>query len=219
MRIIMKTNMNHKSSLPTFAIWILTLLLPIVTALGCDEEEEETKLQTVSYEVNGDADFELFQTFGIVDPMTGAVADGDAGTSDEDAGVSDDPFGLSDINSEILAEIETQLTGVGLDMVTENPDLLVTYYANKDKQTDPVTFYTYYYGPYWGYEYTWTTDVTYEAGTLVIDVVDVGPTADVDDDVLVYHGVAEGVLGEDPGVQLLQVRNAVYEIFKGWPEQ
>lgn len=208
---------NRKYQIEKFIVLGMGMLAVFAfSAFGCDEEEEEEKLQTVTYEINDEVDFAQYETFSIVNPLAGTEGeDADAGV--EDGGVSDAPFGIEDINAEVLAEIETQMTGLGMTVDDSDPNLMVTYYAKKESYTDPVTFYDYYYGPYWGYEYTWTMEVEYDVGTMIVDVVDLGTSADSDDDLLVFRGIAEGVFGQDPGFQLLQVRNAVYAVFQGWP--
>jgi hypothetical protein len=41
---------------------------------------------------------------------------------------------------------------------------------------------------------------------------------DLDDDVLAFRGIVEGIAGQTLEVALLQVRNAVDAVFAGWPE-
>ena len=86
-----------------------------------------------------------------------------------------------------------------------------------DPGSQDLTFYDGYYGWYYGYEYSWTTTVTYEVGTLLLDVIDRRATADVADDLLVYRGVAQGLLSQDLEVAKLQTRNATHAIFADWP--
>jgi hypothetical protein len=49
-------------------------------------------------------------------------------------------------------------------------------------------------------------------------VVDQGDRADIGDDVLVYRGVADGLMAEDIEVIKLELRNAARAIFASWPQ-
>jgi hypothetical protein len=165
----------------------------------------------VRHEINEDVDFSTYQTFDLVDPM--------AGEPEEDAGVSDAgddaPLELDEINDQILTEIENQMTELGLTRDEADPDLKVSYYVNENSSETSVTFYDYFYGYYWGYEFTWTVNIEYDAGTMIIDVVDVGQSPNV----LAFRGTAEGVLAGNQDVRLIQMRNAVDAVFAGWPSE
>jgi hypothetical protein len=194
----------------------LVLVSAMLCALGCSEEESTESTQTVEHEINDEADFSQFRTFTVVDPSAEA-AEGETDSDAADAGVEEPPYNLADLNAEVLTEIDAQMTGLGLTRDDDAADLSVTYFAKKETFEDYVTFYDAYYGWYWGYEYTWTMEVEYDTGTLIIDVVDLGASDGVGDDLLVFRGIAEGLLGSDKDVQLLQIRNAVDAIFEGWP--
>ncbi len=206
----------------TAGAWLLGLMLVgvLVLAMGmvmsCDDDDDgKSSLQTVSYEVNSDLDFSLYETFNIVDP--------DEGTEPADGGVSDGgvqpPDDYEQMSNEFVTEIRRQMEALGLTEVEENPDLSVSVFVKSENTTSDVTFYSYYYGYYWGYEYTWTVQVDYAYGTVIIDVVDLGADDDdLDDDVLAFRGVVEGIAGQTLDVALLQIRNAVDAIFAGWPE-
>jgi hypothetical protein len=97
-----------------------------------------------------------------------------------------DPF----LHSHIVNTIEYQLTSHGLTEVSENPDVLVTYYGSTDTevrlQSDSYGYgWGGYGGPGWGYYgygyggygrvgpvSTTTRVVEYETGTLIVDIVD-----------------------------------------------
>ena len=188
-----------------------------VFAAGCGDDDEKKETQTVTHEINGDVDFTKYKTFDLVDPLGGETED-DAGVSD--AGDDGDaPFELGEINAEILTEIEAQMTGLGLSRDETSPDLRVSYFVNKEAAETSVTFYDAFYGYYWGYEFTWTVNIEYDAGTMIIDVVDLGSSPNSTDDVLAFRGIAEGVLAKDQDVRLMQMRNAVDAVFKGWPTE
>ena len=207
----MRRDINQRITIVSTAV--LALLGAMAVFVGCsDDEKQET--QTVKHEINEDVDFSTYKTFDLVDPI-GGETEGDAGVSD----AGDAPLDLEDINAEILSEIETQMEGLGLTRDKADPDLMVSYFTNEDPSKTSVTFYDYFYGYYWGYEFTWTVNVEYDAGTLIIDVVDLGDSPDVKDDVLAFRGTAEGVLAQNQDVRLMQMRNAVDAVFKGWPSE
>ncbi len=188
--------------------------------LGCTSDDDDPSYKSIDHEINEDLDFTTYKTFDIVDPLGDAPGDIDAGAGD--GGTSepgdDAPGALVELNDEIQAAIETEMLALGLTRDTVNPDLMASPLVRVSSGTETVGFYDYFYGFYWGYEYTWTIDVDYELGTLIIDVVDLGDAPDGFDDVLAFRGVAEGVMAEDQAVVEIQLRNAVNAIFAGWPE-
>lgn len=191
------------------------LVLTLGTVAGCDDDDDDNSgPQTVSWEINEDVDFSLYETFNIVDS--------DEDTEPADGGVSDGgvepPDDYERMEEEFITEITRQMEELGLAEVEEDPDLSVSVFVKTEETDSDVTFYSYYYGYYWGYEYTWTVNVEYMYGTVIIDVVDLGDDNDIsNDDVLAFRGIVEGISGQILDVALLQIRNAVNAVFAGWP--
>jgi hypothetical protein len=184
----------------------------MVGLMACSEDESTASRYEISTEVNPDVDFSAFQTFDVVDPTT------EQDPEDMPDGGDGAPEDFLRLKDELLMSIVKEMEALGLTRDTSSPDLMVSPFMRADEKTGDVQFYSYFYGYHWGYEYTWTVNVEYAYGTLIIDVVDLGADDDLDDDVLVFRGIAEGVLGRDTDVVLLQTRNAMDAIFAGWPE-
>jgi len=174
---------------------------------ACEDEPEDDEslfMGTVDTDINATVDFAVYTTFDIADPM--AEGGGEA-----------PPASYAEIRDQLFAAIDHELTEAGLTRSADNPSVIVSPFIAVDPTAQDVEFYDGYYGWYYGYEYSWTTTVTYDVGTLLLDVVDRRATADVVDDLLVYRGVAQGLLSQDIAVAKLQIRNATHAIFEDWP--
>jgi hypothetical protein len=195
-------------------LWIVGLFIAVVTMVGsmACEDDETQKHYEVTIEVNPDVDFSQYKTFDVVDPTEDLDPED---LPDGGVGAPEDFLALKD---ELLMSIVKEMEALGLTLDTENPDLMVSPFMRVEEKTGDVMFYSYFYGYYWGYEFTWTVTVDYGLGTLILDVVSLGSSPDINDDVLVFRGITEGVLGREIDVVLLQTRNAVDAIFAGWPE-
>jgi hypothetical protein len=193
-------------------VGLLCALVAMVSPMACSDDDDTQERYEVTIEVNPDVDFSQFQTFDVVDPTEDLDPED---TPDGGVGAPEDFLALKD---ELLMSIVKEMEALGLTLDTENPDLMVSPFMRVDEKTSDVMFYSYFYGYYWGYEYTWTVNIDYNLGTLILDVVSLGSSPDINDDVLVFRGIAEGVLGREIDVVLLQTRNAVDAIFAGWPE-
>ncbi len=218
MMMITKDNKMIKTGSRRLYPWrllLVGLLCALVTTVGsiaCSEDESTQERYEITTEVNPDADFSQFQTFDVVDPTEELdpedIPDGGGGA----------PEDFLRFKDELLMSIVKEMEALGLTRDTENPDLVVNPLWRVAEKTGDVMFYSYFYGYYWGYEFTWTVNIDYNLGTLILDVVSLGENPDISDDVVVYRGIAEGILGRDTDVVLLQTRNAVNAIFADWPE-
>ena len=194
---------------------VLMTLVPLALGACADERfaaEPEYEL-AVDVDVNPDAMLSSYATFDVVDPREQ---------------VDDSPLASFDeIEPQLNEAIVEALTAKGLSHDTESPDLLVNPLVTISEVTDQYSFYDAYYGWYWGYDHLWTVSYEFSRGSLVIDVVDPGEPEDAmddmnemdeTDDMLVYRGVAWGLMAEDLAIIELELRNAVREIFEDWPE-
>jgi hypothetical protein len=185
----------------------LALLLAAgIVAPACADEDDvpdEPYQPTVETEINPDVDFSQYSSFDVIDPE--AAVDGDP------------PPEFAAYQQQINDSVIAELRGEGLTHDPDDPQLLVNPFVSIEAATGAYTFYDAYWGWYYGYEYLWTLRYDYTDGSLMFDVVDRGDPDDIADDVLVYRGVAVGLLGEDPEIIKLQIRNATRAIFADWP--
>lgn len=171
---------------------------------ACAEDEPEPTYEpSIAVETNNEVDLSKYTTFDIVDPSPNAMGD--------------PPPEFVEVQDELVNAIEAELNDKGLTRDPNSPQLLVNPLVNVQQATAAATFYEAYYGWYWGYQYAWTTTYEYLDGSLLIDVVDRGSPDDMADDVLVYRGVAQGLMAQDLDVIELQIRNATKAIFAQWP--
>jgi hypothetical protein len=215
-KMMIKTASRRLHPLQSWMVGLLCALVAMVGPMACSDDDETQKHYEVTIEVNPDADFSQYQTFDVVDPTEDLdPEDTPDGGVDGGVGAPEDFLALKD---ELLMSVVKEMEALGLTLDTENPDLMVSPFMRVDEKTSDVMFYSYFYGYYWGYEFTWTVNIDYNLGTLILDVVSLGSSPDINDDVLVFRGIAEGVLSREIDVVLLQTRNAVDAIFAGWPE-
>jgi hypothetical protein len=211
-KMMKKTDSRRLHPLQSWMVGLLGALVAMVGPLACSDDTATQERYQVTTEVNPDTDFSEFQTFDVVDPTEELdpedLPDGGVGAPEDFLAIKD----------ELLMSIVKEMEALGLTLDTENPDLKVSPFMRVDEKTGDVMFYSYFYGYYWGYEVTATVNVEYDLGTLILDVVSLGESPDINDDVLVFRGIVEGVLGREIDVVLLQTRNAVDAIFAGWPE-
>jgi hypothetical protein len=134
--------------------------------------------------------------------------------------------GDSRINDEFVAqhvvpEVDRLLAAKGFERdTTGTTDFLVGYIVTLQAVTDVKTANT-YYGYEYGYEgatgpgYTTTYDVSYEQGTLILDVVD------TERDQIVWRGTAQAKTGgnPDPKKQQERLAEAVQKILDKFPPE
>ncbi len=111
--------------------------------------------------------------------------------------------------------MEYYLTTVGLVEDEDNPDLRVTYYADEREIVKFDTLHAgYHYGPGWypspfwgmGWGASSTTTTSYDKGSLVIDIWD------VEQDRVVWRGVAVDTIKEQPEKMVKQIDRAIEKI-------
>jgi len=114
--------------------------------------------------------------------------------------------------------VMSQLEAKGIQNVSDNPDLLVTYHAGKEGKVE-VNSYGYNYAPGYGrgaYRggYGGGIDTyNYTQGTLIIDIIDAVKQE------LVWRGTATGVMDENPDPNKIdkKVNEVVAKILKAYP--
>lgn len=149
----------------------------------------------VSHDFDRDVDFSRFHTYSWY---------GDVHPEQKEALAAQ--LGNPLAAKRMVAAVEDQLRAKGLEKVGADPDLLVRIFTGSEMVTDiNRTSYTPTMGG--------TTARTYEAGTLIIDLVQ------ADTNHLVWRGTAEGTLSEYPTPEEVDktVRKAVEKIFEGYP--
>ena len=186
-----------------------TLALMLFTA--CDPGDEEQSVdESRSYGLyDKNAGWTAYHTFDVVQPA-------------HIIGNEHPPKGYIESNrmtmvKSIIAEMEDR--GYVHDKV--HPDLMISPFVRLDDIdfAGPRPWHDYYYGWYWGYHYPWDSGhiITLEAGTLIIDAVDLGERDGVEDDQLVFRGYATAILPPRPVDASDVIERAVTEIFEFWP--
>ena len=121
------------------------------------------------------------------------------------------------VHQRIVAAIKREMTASGLTEVEENPDIDVTYYAAVDQQ---VQFQTTYMGGGWSRR-GWTRSfsagtsvtrpVTFEQGTIVIDIWDVGENQ------MVWRGIVSDTLSSNPERNTDMINRGIARAFEDFP--
>ncbi len=191
---------------------LCTCVLATAALVACaDDDGDIADLPIISGIYDRTVDFDDYQTFDIVEP-------------DEIPAEQTLPRDLLEADRIALAQaIIEEMEGLGYVRDREDPDLEVTSfirYRDAEIVTEAATWNRYYYGWYWGYAYPWYDRdvVELEAGTLIIDAVDVGEPDDDGDDVLVFRGSAVGLLPQQPTGTATRIPRVVEEIFEHWPD-
>jgi hypothetical protein len=189
------------------------LLLAGVAAigLGCVEPVDIDRGLDVTIELNPDVDLARYTSFAVLDPVQILA--------------TAPPPEYAALAAEIDAAIIAELTSKGLVYVPDGldgpdePDLLVNPLVSVARATNAASFYTAYWGWYYDYQARWTLVWDYPVGSLMLDIVDPRDRDDTADDVLVYRGVARGLLAGDTDVLGLELRNATRALFADWPDE
>jgi hypothetical protein len=191
----------------TFARAAICMALGFGLLLGAcarDEEEQSAVYEpAVAAEANPNVNLTLYSTFDIVNPVPSAMGE--------------PPRQFLDAQTELEDAIVAELGGKGLTRDRTSPQLLVNPLIGQQPTSTAAQFYDAAYGWYWGYEHLWTSDAQHVEGTIVLDVVDRRDVDDVDDDVLVYRGSAQGLMAQDGEVIERELRSSVKQIFAQWP--
>ncbi|HXN16847.1 MAG TPA: DUF4136 domain-containing protein [Candidatus Binatus sp.] len=121
------------------------------------------------------------------------------------------------MSQRIMDDVNAQLTAKGLQLVTENADLGVSTHVATREQHTLETFYG-GFGGGWGWHYwgpvggeAFTTEHTYEVGTLVADLFDAHTKQ------LIWRGEATDTLAEKPDKDTKKLNKAVEKLFKDFP--
>ena len=155
--------------------------------------------QKVTIDYAHDFDFGAIKTFQYVD----------TGESDIQ--------GNSMMADRVVSMIKKELREGGLNEVTANPDLFVTYhYTSKDRKSYSTTHFG--YGDYWGGWYGWggsmgsstTYEYNYTEGTLIIDAYDANEKK------MVWRGSGTVTVKAKPEKQIKQVDNILKKLGKRW---
>jgi len=127
----------------------------------------------------------------------------------------------------IKLAVNRELISKGLELRSENPDMLIALHGGKEKKVD-VQEWGYAYGDrdyqYWGYhprpwvpepmgrdiEYRRGTDTyEYEVGTLIVDFVDAKTKS------LIWRGRATGVV--DPDIGSEKINEIIKKLLENFP--
>jgi hypothetical protein len=194
----------------TFLRWA-PLVVTLLAACTEDKDEELPELPVVAGLHDMTVDFSSYKTFDVVEP--GEVP------ADEPAPKAYLESNRIAVVQAIIAEMEER----GYVRDQNDPDLLVSPLVRLQEVEVVVTeaWYDYYYGYYWGYGYPWYDQdvVQLEAGTLIIDAVDVGERENVDDDKLVFRGYATAIMPPQPTDVSHELTEVISEIFDFWPSK
>jgi hypothetical protein len=152
-----------------------------------------TFAQKVTTDYNKSADFAQYKTFmWIKEPKT------------------TDPL----TRQRVIDDVNSALTGRGLQLVTSNADLCVAAHAATKQERTLNTFYNGFGGGWrWGggFGNTTTTVDTYEIGTLVVDIFD-AKTKEA-----IWRGTSSKTLSGNPQKNAENLNKAVVEMFKKFP--
>ena len=169
-------------------------LIVLTLVAGCSSMKVQTDHLS-------EADFSAFETFMYVESDT-TLAEAD-------------PLA----HGRIVTAIRREMTASGLTEVEANPDVDVTYYAAIDQQ---VQFQTTYMGGGWSRR-GWTRSfsagtsvtrpVTFEQGTIVIDVWDVAENQ------MVWRGVVSDTLSSNPERNTDMINRGIARAFEDFPPE
>ena len=166
-------------------------------AIGCSS-------MTVNHDWDRQADFSTYKTY--------AWHDSDTNVKDSD------PLG----HDRFIRAIDAQLVAQGLQKVSSNPDVYVTYHSEENEQMSLDTTYMgggWGYGPGWGWGGmgmggmgTSTTTVrTYSVATVVLDMSDAKQKR------LVWRGTVSDTMSDNPQKNAKKIATAAEKLFKDYP--
>lgn len=169
-------------------------LIVLALVAGCSS----MKVQT---DFSPDADFSTFETFMYVES--------------DNTVASVDPLA----HQRIVAAIKREMTASGLTETDTDPDVDVSYYGSVNQQ---VQFQTTYMAGGWS-RHGWrggisggtstTRPVTFDQGTLVIDIWD------VTENQMVWRGVVSDTLSSDPQKNTEKLNRGIARVFESFPPQ
>jgi len=107
--------------------------------------------------------------------------------------------------------IENELKQKGFERTEDEYDFSVVYHLRFDKKLD-ITSYGYKYYPTTGYTERYIQTRAYQQGSIILDIID------RKEKLLVWRGVAEGVLNENDNPEEIIIQ-AIKAILKDFPPQ
>jgi hypothetical protein len=147
-------------------------------------------------------DFSTITTFAYYDTIETSVADS-----------------APPVHEMIKILIVNRLKKSGLQEVTSDPDVYVTYHTNEhEAMRMNTTLYHYHYGAGWWWSPYWGSGMdvaSYSRGTLIVDVW--SPRTEE----LIWRGTVIGVVPDNPGPKKAQklIEKALDAITKEWRKQ
>jgi hypothetical protein len=120
---------------------------------------------------------------------------------------------INDLNQKRFSQaIDRELRAKGYERITEGtPDFKVLFHVRLQKKLN-MSHYSYSYWPDRGYGQSITAGRIFEEGSLIIDIID------VEDNQLIWRGVAEGELFETEDIDSV-INKVVKNIMKEFPPQ
>ena len=121
------------------------------------------------------------------------------------------------VHQRIVDAVSRELQANGFTEVETDPDLYVSYYASvNDSMVVLTSSMGYRWGPSWRWHSpsmvrTSTTAVTYERGTLVIDLWQ------ADEKILVWRGTVQDVLSTNPERNNDRINRGIQQAFRRFP--
>ena len=112
-----------------------------------------------------------------------------------------------------------QFKDSGLELVEDDPDILVTYHTSlNDAMRMNTTLYQYHFSAGWWWSPYWGSGMdiaSYSRGTLIIDAWD------PDTETLIWRGAVIGIVPENPGPEKARktIEKALNAIAKEWRKQ
>jgi hypothetical protein len=122
------------------------------------------------------------------------------------------------MDQRIVAAIEMEMGQKGFTKASSNPDVVVTYHASSKENKQYVTDnFGYGYGAGWrwggygGMGTSTTREITYEKGTLVVDMYDAKKKQ------LVWRGTGTDTVSDNPQKVVKLINDIVDKIFTNYP--
>ena len=156
--------------------------------------------QSITIDYAHDYDFDTIKTFQYVDT--------------EESNIQDDPL----MAGRVVDMIKKELREGGLQEVSENPDIYVTYHFMSEERKSYTTS-GFGYGGYWDGWYGWggpsmssttTREYSFTEGTLVIDAYD------SQEKKMIWRGTGTVTVKAKPEKQIKQVDNILTKLGKRW---
>lgn len=118
-------------------------------------------------------------------------------------------------HSRIKNAIEDEFGKSGLLQVEENPDILITYHTDSQEELRyDTTSFGYGYGPGWywggGLGSSTTTGISYQRGTLVIDIWDAETKH------MIWRGIITGTVKKDPEKNAKKIDKGIDKLSNKW---